>query len=596
MPKVKKSRFKYTYSFIKEHITDQGFFLLTPESEYKNVATKLLLRCPKGHEYTTNWSNFYKKGHRCKSCRKIGIDKVRESFEKEGYTLLSKKYNNQYTKLEYICNRGHQNVTSWNVFKTGCRCPECVKTSFLDIVKEFEKWDYKVLSKKEDYTHNRYKFKFICPEGHEDSMTWGNFKHGFRCGQCAFNRKKTYEEVKKVFEDRGYTLLSKDYKHSKAKLKFICPKGHRHSISYTNFVIHNQDCGLCSPTRPKTLEEIQEHLESINWVLLADEYVNCETRFKCQCPKGHVVEKTWDTFKMGQGCPSCSHIVSKAELEIGEYLESFGVEIIRNSRSIIPPYEIDIFIPAAKVALEYCGLYWHSEIGGGKNRRYHREKYDRCLQEGIRLITIFEDEYLDRPEVVLSRIGHAVGITEKTIYARKCKVFRIENSEANAFYDSFHLQGKTRSKYSWGLFHNKELISCLSLGSLSRRHVKGDKNIVELKRMSSLPGFNIVGGFGKLFSAAKIESYQNKIQGIKSYCDMRYGNPFKTIYDVLGFKLAAETKYTPHYVKGEKRFRNQSLAKTKEERKTGLTEWELRQDQGYDRIWDCGHRTYLYEI
>jgi hypothetical protein len=26
------------------------------------------------------------------------------------------------------------------------------------------------------------------------------------------------------------------------------------------------------------------------------------------------------------------------------------------------------------------------------------------------------------------------------------------------------------------------------------------------------------------------------------------------------------------------------------------TEWGLRSSQGYDRIWDCGHRTYVYQL
>lgn len=56
---------------------------------------------------------------------------------------------------------------------------------------------------------------------------------------------------------------------------------------------------------------------------------------------------------------------------------------------------------------------------------------------------------------------------------------------------------------------------------------------------------------------------------IKSYADMRYANPFNSSYERIGFK---------------------------EERLTGKTEWELRHDQGFDRIWDCGHRTYLFVV
>jgi hypothetical protein len=114
--------------------------------------------------------------------------------------------------------------------------------------------------------------------------------------------------------------------------------------------------------------------------------------------------------------------------------------------------------------------------------------------------------------------------------------------------------------------------------------------------MASLPFLNIVGGFGKLFSAAKKYLVSTDFVAVKSYCDNRYANPFKPVYEELDFSLVDETLYTPHYVLDKYRIRNQRLAKTKQERLSGKTEWELRQEQGYDRIWDVGHKTYFYVL
>jgi hypothetical protein len=139
------------------------------------------------------------------------------------------------------------------------------------------------------------------------------------------------------------------------------------------------------------------------------------------------------------------------------------------------------------------------------------------------------------------------------------------------------------------------LVSCLSIGHLSRYNVSSGGRYAELKRMASLPFLNIVGGFGKLFSAAKKYLEASDFTDIKSYCDNRYAS-LNPVYGVLGFSLLGETKYTPHYIFGSKRIRNQRLAKTKQERLSGKTEWELRQEQGYDRIWDVGHKTYLYVL
>ena len=98
------------------------------------------------------------------------------------------------------------------------------------------------------------------------------------------------------------------------------------------------------------------------------------------------------------------------------------------------------------------------------------------------------------------------------------------------------------------------------------------------------------------FSKDVINTDFPSVEFLKSFCDMRYANIFNPVYEVLGFTLKCKTNYTPHYCKGQKRYRNFSLRKTPEERLTGKTEWELRREQGYDRIWDCGHRTYVYDV
>jgi hypothetical protein len=187
-------------------------------------------------------------------CDKNYYNKNIKTFEKEGYTLLHFDggfYKNQYTRIEYVCGGGHKNTTTWNSFKEGCRCPDCVRESYKNIVKAFSSEGYKVLTTNDEYTNHEVKFRFICPNGHTSSMIWQSFKSGCRCGLCAANRKKTIEDVRKEFLDRGFILTSKEYINSTSNLDFICDKGHNHSITYTNF--HSgQGCGVCSPTKEKT--------------------------------------------------------------------------------------------------------------------------------------------------------------------------------------------------------------------------------------------------------------------------------------------------------------------------------------------------------
>ena len=139
------------------------------------------------------------------------------------------------------------------------------------------------------------------------------------------------------------------------------------------------------------------------------------------------------------------------------------------------------------------------------------------------------------------------------------------------------------------------LLAYCSVGKVTRKHANIGKTL-ELKRFCSVKDSMVVGGASKLFKQIKVYAFLHRYDNIKSYCDMRYANIFNPVYEKLGFKLLSFTKYTPHYFKNGIRYRNMSLRKTAEERLTGKTEVELRLEQGFKRIWDCGHRTYIIDI
>lgn len=347
-----------------------------------------------------------------------------------------------------------------------------------------------------------------------------------------------------------------------------------------------------------TLKQVTSEFKRLGYTLVSSEYVNNRSHLKVICPEGHNWSVAFHNFKNGESkCPKCFPRLfntSKAEKELTDCFRGSGLEVIENSRKIIPPYELDIYFPEKKVAIEYCGLYWHGETASGKPRNYHRVKMDLCAEKGIRLITVFEDEFVERPDIVKSRIENSLGLIENKIYARKCAVEKIENNTASKFLDENHLQGYVGCKVSFGLFYGGELVQVMTFGAITRKHASDSGRTIELKRLASSGKFNVVGGASRLFKQGRQWAVEEGYTSIKSYCDMRWANSASTVYSKLGFELKAETKYSPHYTKSQKRYRNFSLRKTPEERLTGKTEWELRQAQGFDRIWDCGHRTYVY--
>ena len=416
-------------------------------------------------------------------------------------------------------------------------------------------------------------------------------------GVATKTNKITIATVKDSFLINGFTLLENNYTNATTQMSFVCSNGHHSSITWNKFQ-NGRGCSKCYYNSDDMYATISNKFDSVgyNLVTTAKEYRGSKHPLQFVCPRGHHHHICWDSFNSGSRCGKCKPGYSKAEVSIRNFISSLGFEVESNTRNLIQPYEIDIYVPEVKLALEYCGLRWHGEKFSSKPRNYHRKKLDMCAARGIRLITIFEDEYIQRPSVVLSRVRQALGVITDRLYARKLDLVEVSLTEARDFLSEHHLQGYSPCSYRFALKDGDRLVQVITFGSLSRHHAGKNGKTVELKRLASLSGTSVVGGASRLFKFALLRM-AGKFKYVKSYCDRRWSQLVgDTVYDKLGFKVVSETKYTPHYIKRQKRYRNQSLRKTKEEQSLGLTEWELRLSQGYDRIWDCGHVTYTYTI
>jgi rubredoxin len=142
---------------------------------------------------------------------------------------------------------------SWGNFKQGYRCPYCarLKVNFEDIKKEFEKRKYKLLTKYYEYKNCYTKLNYICPKGHKSSIAWSSFQQGHGCPYCA-GKKIDFIDIKNEFEKRKYILLTeeKEYKDAHKKLNYICQNNHKHSITWDHFK-QGQNCPYCYKIRMK---------------------------------------------------------------------------------------------------------------------------------------------------------------------------------------------------------------------------------------------------------------------------------------------------------------------------------------------------------
>lgn len=276
---------------------------------------------------------------------------------------------------------------------------------------------------------------------------------------------------------------------------------------------------------------------------------------------------------------------SSFEIEVGEFIEELGINIERNNRTVISPKELDILIPAKKIAIECCGLYWHSEKSKNKDKHYHYDKYKNCQEKGITLITIFEDEWNYKKNIVKERLKHILGIANSSIAARKCYVREISTAQANEFIERTHLQGAINSKINLALFYENDIVAVMTFG-LPRYSKKYEYEL--LRFCLDRP---VVGAASKLFKYFE-KTYSPAL--VISYSDNRWGNG--SVYRYLGFVKNKETTgyFYTDYFKRVNRNHFQKYKLVAEGHDPNLSEWEIVQTLGYDRIWDCGQSLWIY--
>jgi GNAT superfamily N-acetyltransferase len=295
----------------------------------------------------------------------------------------------------------------------------------------------------------------------------------------------------------------------------------------------------------------------------------------------------------------CGHMKASArssndERAVLSFISELNLDTMCNSRKIIPPLELDIFIPSLNLGIEYCGLYWHSEESKGKN--YHRDKQKMCNEKGIRLITIFEDEWLDRNAQVKGFLKSVLNKNETKIFARKTDLRIVNKEEAELFLEQNHIQGSATMDKAFGLYFNEELLAIITG---NQHHRQGQENIYVLNRLAFKSGVSIAGGSSRLLKAlisyAKEQGYHKLI----SWSDNRWSEG--RVYEKMGFTLEEEMGPDYSYIKQQKRISKQSCQKKNLIKKGAIgtmenTEKELALSLGLIRIYDCGKKRWVMDL
>ena len=122
-----------------------------------------------------------------------------------------------------------------------------------------------------------------------------------------------------------------------------------------------------------------------NGLTPTDVLPNSNKKVWWKCERGHEWQATINSRNKGVGCPICNseRKTSFPEYAIEYYLTKQGLDVIHSYKE--HGYELDIYIPSRKTAIEYDGYVWHKD-----KTKKDLEKNLKCQKDGIILYRIRE--------------------------------------------------------------------------------------------------------------------------------------------------------------------------------------------------------------
>lgn len=284
--------------------------------------------------------------------------------------------------------------------------------------------------------------------------------------------------------------------------------------------------------------------------------------------------------------PKLKRAHSKQEEEVRSFIQSLGFNAPNRYVWVDGiPRQMDIFVKEVMIAIEYNGMYWHSSANG-YTRNDHVSKTNACEKQGIKLIQIFEDEWLKRNKQVKSFLRSCFGKNSVRLHARKCNVEIIQPKEAIDFLEQYHILGAPSGFIrAYGLRFKDELVALITVGN----HHRGGSELV-LTRFVGKEDVTVRGGLSKLTKAAFKD-----FGPITTWVDRRISDAKGWITN--GWKLVHVLP--PDYFYWDNR--NKRVVSKQARRKSavgtppGMTEREHAENDGLLRLYDCGKIKLIYD-
>lgn len=522
-------------------------------------------------------------------------------------------------KVWWKCELGHSWETSPNKrFNHNRGCAVCKNKKVLpgfndlatlspSVAKEWN-YDKNYLQPTEVTPGSNKKVWWKCPKGHSfEAQVYRKVKNPNLCSVCrnrtviegVNNLNHTHPNICSFWDYVKNSLKPEEVTAgSHMKVWWKCDKNHEWQASIVKVSSETTKCPYCSnkkvllgyndlaTTHPFLVQEWDhsKNTKSPQDIVAGSDYLSswiC-SRNKYHKWSAYTYARTGPKFS---GCPFCSASLnsSNGEKEIAELLTKWGLSFISSDKTTLKPLELDLYIFEKNIAIEFNGLYWHSEMAG-KTRNYHYDKWKACKEQGIQLIQIWEDDWKHKQEIVLKTLQNVLNISSQPKIGARNTIIKtnIDKKTAQNFLEKNHIQGSVNNSTFYCLTDkDNEILALLGF--------RLEKNTLNITRYATSK--KVQGGFSKLLDHV-INNTQFTINKIVTFSDNTYSSG--KLYKNLGFVEEKILQPDFYYFKNNKKyhkskFRIKNFKNSDDlEYEENKSEKELAELNKISRIWDAG--------
>lgn len=552
---------------------------------YTNSRTEVEIFCNIHKKIFPQSPSSHLNGIGCKQC---GIEKSAKSrtYDNNIFIANAKKVHGDlrydYSKTTYIGSKEEVEIIchTHGVFfvtpndhlskKVGCqicgraRTKKAVQERYKDVGKEHLELAKKVHNNIYDYSKVIYtgcndKIIIGCPKHGDFEMLLDNHavqKQGCdKCGKesmAKISSLKLDDFISRSIKKHGdlYSYDNIILKNSSSVVQIFCRKCKKYFPQQAKIHMAGSGCTTCQREksaieRALTTEEFIFKSQQVHGTSKYDytmsKYIDSRTQVRIKCNDCNYIFKSiaGDHYGKASGCPKCANLISNPEKEIVEFIKSLNIVVEETKRGIIRnpnngrKWELDIFLPEYNVAIEFNGIYYHS-TARNSNINYHKEKTDACLEKGIFLLHIFEDDFNAKKDLIFARIQQLIEKSEP-ILSEQTEVKTIDVSMASKFLNNNHIHGATKATFYYGLFHKNKLVSVA--GFLKGKKDTKNSNKYELVRHAT--NIYVVDSLEKVSKEFK----NNFSETLYTFCD----NSFYDYQDYIKVGFIKISKILPDY-------------------------------------------------